>query len=264
MKKHTHGLRAFHIVCVCLLLVISAQGQRQTTVAQVLNASTATGRVVPLPNDLIGAGSSYWTYCTTATLLSVIAEESPDNVSGHFVPISVTYGVPAKINGNACDVIPAGGMFGYPAFNVLAISGGSISVWYSGSVGTVATFPPAYTSTGASAVAQCDQTGFTNVGAGATAQLAAGSTGQQIHICGFTLSFAGSSGNTGYAMLVWGFGTNCGTAPTGISWEIYFNSASTPLDVSRSFVIPAGASLCYTPPGTGTAGNVVSVSYAKF
>jgi len=247
-----------------LLVAICAQAQRQSTVVQLANNSSATGRYVPLPNDLIGAGASYWTYCTSATTFSAIAEESPDDVSAHFVPVSVTYGVPSKINGNPCDVIPAGGMFGYPAFNVLAVSGGTYSLWYSASTGTVATFPPAFTSTGASAVAQCDQSALVNTGAGSTALLVTGTAGQQIHICGFTLSFVGSSGNTGFASLVYGTGATCVGSPAGTSWEIYFNSASTPLDVSRSFVVPAGVNLCYSPPGTGTAGNVVSVSYAKF
>jgi hypothetical protein len=257
-------MKKLFTVFLFVLLAISAQAQRPSTVVQVLNNSSTVGRIGLGPNDLIGAGSSYWTYCTTASSLTVIAEESPDNNSLHFVPVSPTYGVPSAINGNSCGVIPAGGLFGYPAFNVLAIGGGVISVWYSGSIGVTSTFPPAFNSSGATAPAQCDQTAFANTASGTPVSLVGGSTGSQIHVCGFTLSFVGSSGNTGFASLTFGASTSCTGGGSGTSFEIYLNSQSAPLDINRSFVLPAGDSLCFSPPASGTSGNVISISYAKF
>jgi hypothetical protein len=257
-------MKKWSTIFLFVLLAISAQAQRQSTVVQLLNNSSAVGRVVPSANDLIGAGASYWTYCTTATSLAVIAEESPDNNSLHYVAISPTYGIPSSINGNSCGLIQAGGLFGYPAFNVLAISGGVISVWYSASTGVVSSFPPAFNSSGATAPAQCDQTAFANTASGTAVSLISGTNGEQIHVCGFTLSFVGSSGNTGFASLTFGVSSTCTGGGSGTSFEIYLNTQSTPLDINRSFVLPPGDTLCFSPPASGTSGNVISISYAKF
>jgi hypothetical protein len=250
-----------------VLLALSAQAQRQSTVVQLLNNSSATGRVVPSANDLIGAGASYWTYCTTATSLSVIAEESPDNVSAHFVPVSVTYGVPVTINGNPCAVIQAGGLFAYPSFNVLSIAGGTISVWYSASTGVVSTLPPATNSSGATTPVQCDSTqGAAAVGA-AQARIITGAAGKRIYVCGGTFSLQAAPTGLGSVALVTGTGSNCGTG-TATIYSILTNTASPvifPLGASSNaiFVVPPSTDLCLTG-AANEAGTQLYLSYAQF
>jgi hypothetical protein len=251
-----------------VLLTISAQAQRQSTVAQLLNNSTATGRVVPAPNDLIGAAAHKWLYCTTATSLQVIAEESPDNVSGHFVPVSPIYGVPTNtINGNQCAEIQVGGLAAYPAFNVLAISGGNISAWYLGSTGAISTFPPAANSRGATTPTQCDQSVAISTATG-TDGLLIGSSAQSFYLCAAQYSFSQVTTN-GTLQLIAGTGTNCAVT-TAVLWT-NFITASTPqvfnpfgMGSSTSFRVPPGQNICVVNSGV-TAGSVlVDLSFAQY
>jgi hypothetical protein len=253
---------------LALLLFVSlpfvAHAQRPTTIVQLLNASTSTGRTVVGFNDLIGAGAHYFTYCTTASSLQIIAEESPDNVSTHFVPISTVYGVPSAINGNACAVIQVGGMYGYPAVNVLSISGGSVSVWYSGTVGIVSAFPPATNSQGAATVTACDKS--LNIGSGQnfTTELIAGTSTQSIHVCGFTISFSAAT-STAAVYLQSGTGSTCATGSV-IPWSM-FTTASSPqtVDISRTFSILPSTNLCLVVTGVGASTNVeFNMSYALY
>jgi len=224
-----------------------------------------TGRVVPAANDLIGAGSSYWTFCTSATSLSVIAEESPDNIAGHNVPISVTYGVPAQVNGNACAVIPAGGLFGYPAFNVLAIAGGTITVWYSGSTGVVSTIPPAANSTGATTPTQCDTTIATNAPPSATTELLVGTAVQSVYVCAGQYSFNGAP-SAGLISLVYGTGPTC--AGSQVLLWVNYTTASTPQTLplfngSTVFRVPPSFNVCLVV-STVTVNTQVNLSYARY
>jgi hypothetical protein len=245
-----------------VLLSLSAQAQRQTTVVQVTGPVSSPGRHIPPANDLIGAAASYWTYCTTATSLQVIAEESPDSIPAHYVPLSPVYGVPTSVNGNSCGLIQAGGLYGYPAFNILSISGGTITIWYSATVGAVSTFPPANSSSGATSLPVCDQQALATASSGSTSLVITGASGQSIHICGWTLSFPGAA-VTGNAILIDATtGTSCATAIHN-DWEAYFNSTSQPFDHNIGLVVGPGKDVCITAPGTG-GGVEISVSYATY
>jgi hypothetical protein len=246
----------------CLLLALSAECQRPTTIVQLLNASTSTGRTVVGFNDLIGAGAHYFTYCTTASFLQIIAEESPDNVSGHFVPISTVYGVPSAINGNPCAVIQVGGMYGYPAVNVLGISGGSVSVWYSGTVGIVSAFPPASSSQGAGTIAQCDHTIAALASSGVTNELIIGTSTQSIHVCDFTISFSGAP-SAAQPGLIDGTNSTCTTGQQN-AWEAQITSSTPQLfSVAAPFTVAPSHNLCYAPGSPGVT-TLISVSYAQY
>jgi len=243
------------------LLAIGAQAQRQSTVTPpLLLNSSATGRVIPAPNDLIGAGASYWTYCSNATSLQVIAEESPDNV--HFVPVSAIYGPPLALNGVTCGVIQVGGLFGYPAFNVLLISGGTISVWYSGTTGVVSTFPPATNSSGATAPVICDNTTGVTQTAGTTVALASPiNRNQKVVICSMTLSFPGATTSTGEFDLL----SSPGSCASLVEmWGIDVPTGATnpvPFFVTGSLSGPQGAQVCLRVPAIGV-NPLVSYTWA--
>jgi hypothetical protein len=249
------------------LLAIGAQAQRQSTVVQLLNNSSTTGRVVPSPNDLIGAAAHKWLYCTSAGSLQVIAEESPDGVSGHYVAVSPIYGIPGfTINGNPCAEIQVGGLAAYPAFNVLSISGGTISVWYLGTTGAISTFPPAVNSLGATSPTICDSTVSVAVGNNSTVQLLAGKSNQTIYLCDAQYSFLGAT-TSGSLQLITGGGLTCGTGPTNV-WtdETTANTPQTYQLFSGTGASPRigpGNNLCLASLTVGT-GVMVSLSYAQY
>jgi len=252
------------VACACLAFSCSAFAQRPTTIVQLLNASTATGRTIVDANDLIGAGGHYFTYCTTATSLQIIAEESPDGVAGHFVPISSVYGVPSAINGNPCAVIQVGGMYGYPAVNVLSISGGSVSVWYSATTAIVNAFPPAQNSQGAATVTSCDKS--LNIGSGQnlTTLLITGTATQSIHVCGFTISFSAAPAS-GSITLESGTGSTCATGSL-YPWSMFtISSSPQTIDVGRTFSILPSTNLCLEVTSVGASTTVeFNMSYALY
>ena len=54
----------------------------------------------------IGQGSHFLHYCTTATALQIVLQETPDNVGAHAAQITPIYGVPPL---GSCAVIQGGG-----------------------------------------------------------------------------------------------------------------------------------------------------------
>lgn len=262
-----------------LLLVGAAQAQfqgyvgLQTNQVQVLNASTATGRTVINANT--GAGSSVITYCTTATALQIIAEGSPDGVSTHYIPVSTIYGVPSAINGNACGSIQFGGYYPAIAVNVLSISGGNVSVWYSGIAGPGPFTPPASNSFGGTSNVLCDQTHSVNLTAGGgTAALLIPNSYliTKTYVCGVFISFSAAPTSSTYVYLE-GFtgGGTCTSSSTGNLYEFYVSSGS-PLDFPVSLggnsvtVVPAGSGICIganTSFGSGIS-LYATASYAQF
>jgi hypothetical protein len=225
---------------------------------------------VPAANDLIGAAAHKWLYCTTATSLQVIAEESPDNVSGHFVPVSPIYGVPTNtINSNPCAEIQVGGLAAYPAFNVLSISGGNISVWYLGSTGAISTFPPAANSNGATTPTQCDQAGWTNIPSSGTTELLVGNSTQSYYLCAAQYSFTLATINGTSLQLIRGTGSTC-AGSTVVIWTNYINS-STPQTFnafgagsSTTFQVPPGQNLCLVNSGVTSGAVAVDLSFAHY
>ena len=264
-------LRTLAIVLssILLSLAICANGQNagqtgtQTITIQLANNSSATGRIVVPAKALIGAGAHYFTYCTSASGFSGIAEQSPDGNTSHFVPMSTVYGVPpATINGNPCAVVPMGGYFDHPAFNVLSVSGGTFSLWYSASTGPVPIFPTAASSSGAATPPVCDQAAGVN--ASGLVLAAPGNSGVSIHICSITVSFQAAPGGSGGFSLISGTGGgNClGNEQT--VWGFIFGTTS-PLFYEHPVTLnlPAGSGLCLQPDINFPTFDAV-ILYAKY
>lgn len=217
--------------------------------------------------NLIGAGAHFFTYCTSATSLQLIAEESGDNVSGHFVPISIVYGVPPiSLNGNPCAVIQAGGYYNYLAINVLSISGGSVSVWYSGSSGPIGVFPPAQNSIGATTPVVCDQSIVRGISANSTSAGISGTSNQAIYVCGITVSFNGEPTGASSFTVEYGTGGSCGTGTQILVTTLLNTTSPTIFPIgggSTIFRAPTGNSVCLVAGPTVPAGDV-TLSYAQF
>jgi|GEM_PF-4560871 len=239
-----------------------------TTTVQLLNNSSATGRVVVPAANQIGAGAHLFTYCSSATTLQLIVEESPDNVSSHYTQISPVYGPPlAQLNGNNCNTIQVGNYFTYPAINVLSISGGTVSIWYSGTQGTISVFPPAINSLGATTPAVCDQQAIFSVATGTTTNIISGVAGTNIYVCSIALSFVAAPGN-GTIALSTGGGATCSTFGFN-RWGPLATSANTPLlffaggPFGSLVKAPFGQNVCLAA-GAITTTVQGSVTYAQF
>jgi hypothetical protein len=155
-------------------------------------------------------------------------------------------------------------MYGYPAINVLSISGGSVSVWYSATGQIVNAFPPAQNSQGASTIPSCDKAFTTLLGQNTTFQLITGTSTQSIHICGFTVSFSGATSNGGLT-LESGTGSLCATG-TVDQW-VMDTTSSTPqtIDFARTFSIAPSTNLCLQVASIGASTNVIlNLSYAMY
>lgn len=244
----------------------------QTAGAQLLNASSATGRTVVNAN--IGAASHTFTYCVsnTVTAVQVLVEESFDGVSTHFAQISPVYGfVPQAINGNACAVIRVGGYYNILAFNVLTLTGGTISVWYSGAGGPIDVFPPVVNSNGGASGVQCDQSAtFTALAQSTTTKLLNGNANQTIYICGGILSFNAATTAGAISFLV-GTGAACGGAPATIPFDVRITANTAqqipinqaPNSFYKAPATTGGANLCLVI-GAITAATDVTINYAQF
>jgi len=272
-------MRKLFLVLGIFALSLSAEAQRPTTSVQLVSNSTPTaycpvscavpGRITPGSNDLIGAGASYWTYCVTSGVssLQLVAEESPDGNSAHTVPVSVVYGIPISINGNLCAVIQAGGLFAYPDLNVLAISGGTISIWYSASTGITSTFPPAANSSGATTPIVCDKNLVNAGGLGTTTVILISSSsiaGQRIYVCGMTLSFTATPSGNGFMFLYYGTGSTCSVSQVAL-WEATV-TASTPqtyfIGGNVFATVPPGYNLCFSTTSVAPAVDI-ALAYAQ-
>lgn len=182
---------------LAILVAIPAHAQfngyvgLQTVMVPVVQNSSATGRF--RVNSNIGASYHTFTYClsTPATALQLIVEQSPDGQDAHFTQVSPISEFPWQaINSNNCGIIRVGGYYSVMAINVLLLTGGTLSVWYSATAGPTDIFPPAVNSSGGTSPIACDQSiAINQLAAGGTYQLVPGNPNQGIYVCGGTLSF---------------------------------------------------------------------------
>lgn len=204
------------VALVTLLLPVAAEAQfngyvgLQTVMVPVVLNTASTGRFKVNAN--IGSSYHTLTYClsTPSTALQLIVEQSPDGQDAHFTQVSPISEFPWQaINNNSCGVIRVGGYYSILAVNVLLLSGGTISIWYTGTAGPTDIYPPAVNSSGGTSPAECDQSlVFSQLAPGAVYQLVTGNPNQGIYICGGTLSFDGATSSGSIQMQVGG--TNCG------------------------------------------------------
>lgn len=182
---------------IALLIPLSAEAQfngyvgLQTVMTPVVINSSTAGRFQVNAN--IGASYHTITYClsTPSTAVQLILEESPDGQAGHFTQVSPISEFPWQaINGNNCGVLRVGGYYSVLAVNVLLLSGGTFSAWYTGTAGPTDIFPPAVNSSGGTSPIECDQTlVFSGLAPSGVYQLVPGNPNQGIYVCGGIVSF---------------------------------------------------------------------------
>ena len=184
----------------------------QTTYTRILNASSTTGRT--LVNANIGSSYHTFTYClsTASTAVQIIVEESPDGDPSHFTQISPVSEFPWQaINSNNCGTVRVGGYYSVLAFNVLFLTGGTITAWYTSTAGPTDLYAPAVNSSGATSPVQCDQSlVVTGIAPSTNTLLVPSNANQGIYVCGGTISFDGAV-NRGDVALFVGTGTTCPT-----------------------------------------------------
>ena len=186
---------------IALLMPLSVQAQfngyvgLQTVMTPVVINSSTAGRYQVNAN--IGASYHTITYClsTASTAVQLILEESPDGQAGHFTQVSPISEFPWQaINGNNCGVLRVGGYYSVLAVNVLFLSGGTISAWYSGTAGPTDIFPPAVNSSGGTSPIVCDQSlVFSGLAPSGVYQLVPGNANQGIYVCGGIVSFSAAT-----------------------------------------------------------------------
>lgn len=271
----------------------------QTVYTPVILNTTVTGRTTVNAN--IGASYHTFTYClsTPTTAIQLFIEESPNGQPGSFTQISPISEFPWQaINGNNCGIIRVGGYYSVLAVNIILLSGGTASVWYTATAGPTDIFPPAVNSSGGTSPVACDQTVvFTALAPSATYELVRGNPNQGIYVCGGVISFSAattpgsvdlSTGNVGCGGPVLAArrpGRRVAIAPrtpakpngrppsfaagTGV-WFSYITATSPQLfpinSTSSAIRIPpssTGSSLCFDvgPVGASTG---VSLIFAQF
>jgi hypothetical protein len=273
-------MKKFAAALIFLLAASAARAQfigyvgLQTTYTRVINASTTTGRT--LVNTNIGASFHTFTYCASSSTgtLQLFIEESPDGASNHFTQISATYGLPNNaVNGNECAVIRVGGYYSVLAVNVVVLTGGNLSVWYSATAGPADLYPPSVNTEGGASAVQCDQrTTLDNLVPG-NYQVVVGKQFQSIYVCGGTLSF-NAAPTAGEIYLLWGTTATCGGLASGsILYDTYIIPTSpTPFAISSagnsffrapaSVVLPVN-NLCLLVTGV-TASTAITLNWAQF
>jgi hypothetical protein len=222
------------------------------------------GIVGVFPN--IGQAEHALHYCVSPGVLTlaIFLEESPDNGTSDWAPISAVYGVPTSASG--CAVIQSGLYYNNVRAHVTIFTGGTLSAWYSASTGPIEVFPPAQNSSGATTPTQCDQTSPTSVVAGTTGALVISQPNQSIYLCAAQYSFGAATG-TGELQLVSGTGTSC-TTPT-IIWDdlttVNTPQVFTPFGGGGTiFRVPSGQDVCLTASSGVTATTKVSLSFAQY
>jgi len=238
-----------------------------TTSAAILTGSSATGRTVVPPQYMIGAGQHSFTYCVSpgTSSLELIAEQSPDGISSHYVPVSAVYSIPNSVNGNLCSTIIFGGYYQYLAINVLAISGGTVSVWYSATAAPIGLYPPAVNSAGATSPTVCDQSaqGTATASSAGTLLEGADAFSRRMALCGATVSFNGST-TAGTVSLAYSSASGSCTAPFHTIWEIEVTSGTPQtLNIPPGALqaLPSGDAFCVIT-GAVTATTMVSFNFA--
>lgn len=268
-----------------VLLAASAHAQfvgyvgLQTNYTRVINAATTTGRTQVNTNT--GASFHTFTYCVSpGTAMRLIIEESPDGATSHFTQISPAYTAPTNfVNGNACGIIRVGGYYSVLAVNILQISAGNVTVWYTSTAGPSDVFAPAVNSSGGFSPVQCDLTTTSSALApGGTYTMVLGIQGEAIYVCGAFISF--NAATTAGAIELLPGQSSCtvvapGPGPINVDLFGTYILASTPQQFEfgnpnsfariQSTAVGAGASndLCLRI-GAITAATAISISYAQF
>lgn len=255
-------------VLVPIVLVPIAQAQfngyvgLQTVMTPVLTNSSATGRT--LVNANIGASYHTFTYClsTPSTAIQLIVEQSANGQPGTFAQVSPISEFPWQaINGNNCGVIRVGGYYSVLALNVLLLSGGTITAWYTGTAGPTDIFPPAVNSSGGTSPIECDQSAtFQGLAPSAIYELVPGNPNQGIYVCGGLVSF-NSATTSGSLSLAVGTTTNCGGITQNLSSTTRRPGQHAPAaPVRRSLTRGFPAKPAGRPPAL-TAGATVWFTY---
>lgn len=181
------------------------------------NFSTGSVAISPTLND-IGQAANYLTFCNSSSFSGTIFLEWLPPASTTYIPlVTGTY-----VQDSSCHTLQVGGY--YPNLRVHATrTQGAISAWYTASAAPISFFAAALGSNGSTSPVSCDNSAYVAVNNGATGLLAAETTGAQINICNFTISFAAAA-TTGNISIGWGSGS-C-TVPL-TDWQIETTS-STP------------------------------------
>ena len=222
------------------------------------SSPTASGACPVLQDS--GFAANFLTFCTSGFVGSINLEWSPSNSVFNFKPLSTaTY----SVADSSCHTMQVGGYF--PNLrSTVTVTSGSLSAWYTASASPIALFSAGIGSNGPTSPIICDHATYVGAtsGAGATFLVGPINSGDSLIVCGFTVSFNGTTGSGNVEL---GFAVNSSCGGTFVQTWNSFTTASTPqflsIPLQQRSNSPNQQNVCITNTSGATAD--VSVSWAS-
>lgn len=231
-----------------------------TTAQQVFTAAAAPATSAVVRN--VGQSAHYLSYCVDAgvTALQIAIEGSYDGTT--YYPISVIAGVPPNPALTKCSVLEAGGYQQNVRAAIYAITGGTVTAWYSASSGPIESTNAGVSSSGAASPTVCDASKSVQVANAATATLVPAVTNLRVVVCGYSVT---TTGTTGGPSVQFQSAVTCAGGSTVI-WAMAVTANTQIYQMGSGFgtLFPTayGQGLCFTNT-SGGATAYVDVSYAQ-